>query len=123
MTTTHHVVTEADKVIVPANDTEPRGLIFNIQGHSVHDGPGTRTTVFLSGCPLRCKWCCNPEGLFAKQVVLYRETKCQHCYHCVESCPYDAVKVMEDGLLFIGSYWILEFFKMKDFSKYGYGVY
>lgn len=40
-----------------------KGFIFNIQRFSVHDGPGIRTTVFLKGCPLRCWWCHNPEGL------------------------------------------------------------
>ncbi|MCQ2399465.1 MAG: glycyl-radical enzyme activating protein [Clostridia bacterium] len=39
-----------------------KGRIFNIQRFSVHDGPGIRTIVFLKGCPLRCKWCCNPES-------------------------------------------------------------
>eukprot|EP01105_Mastigella_eilhardi_P009328 TRINITY_DN2207_c0_g2_i6.p1 TRINITY_DN2207_c0_g2~~TRINITY_DN2207_c0_g2_i6.p1 ORF type:complete len:822 (+),score=229.62 TRINITY_DN2207_c0_g2_i6:1051-3516(+) len=38
------------------------GVVFNIEDHTVQDGPGARTTVFLKGCPLRCKWCCNPEG-------------------------------------------------------------
>ena len=37
-----------------------RGIIFNIQHFSLHDGPGIRTTVFLKGCPLRCPWCANP---------------------------------------------------------------
>lgn len=40
-----------------------RGLIFDVQRFSTHDGPGIRTTVFFKGCPLRCKWCQNPEGL------------------------------------------------------------
>ena len=39
-----------------------RGRIFDIQRYSIHDGPGIRTIVFLKGCPLRCRWCCNPEG-------------------------------------------------------------
>lgn len=39
-----------------------KGRIFNIQKFSVHDGPGVRTIVFLKGCPLRCRWCCNPES-------------------------------------------------------------
>ncbi len=38
------------------------GRIFDIQKYSIHDGPGIRTIVFLKGCPLRCKWCCNPES-------------------------------------------------------------
>ena len=39
-----------------------KGRIFDIQKFSVHDGPGIRTIVFLKGCPLRCRWCCNPES-------------------------------------------------------------
>lgn len=44
------------------SDLEVKGRIFDIQRFSVHDGGGIRTIVFLKGCPLRCKWCCNPEG-------------------------------------------------------------
>lgn len=69
----------------------PTGLIFDIQAHSVHDGPGTRTTVFLNGCPFACKWCCNPEGLHAKPVVMYREARCTRCGNCVEACPRGAI--------------------------------
>ncbi|HEL1119196.1 TPA: glycyl-radical enzyme activating protein [Streptococcus equi subsp. zooepidemicus] len=39
-----------------------KGIVFNIQHFSIHDGPGIRTTVFLKGCPLRCPWCANPES-------------------------------------------------------------
>ena len=41
---------------------EITGYISHIQRFSLHDGPGIRTLVFMQGCPLRCKWCCNPEG-------------------------------------------------------------
>lgn len=41
---------------------ETKGRIFDIQRYSIHDGPGIRTIVFLKGCMLRCKWCCNPES-------------------------------------------------------------
>lgn len=46
------------------------GIVFDIQGYSIHDGPGIRTTVFLKGCPLRCAWCQNPESQAARQERL-----------------------------------------------------
>ncbi len=42
--------------------TNEKGIVFNIQHFSIHNGPGIRTTVFLKGCPLRCPWCANPES-------------------------------------------------------------
>ena len=62
--------------------SEVRGMIFDVQRYSVHDGPGIRTIAFLKGCPLRCKWCCNPESfvkepqtmmMHGEQVVAGRE--------------------------------------------------
>lgn len=44
------------------DDLQVKGRIFDIQRYSIHDGPGIRTIVFLKGCVLRCKWCCNPES-------------------------------------------------------------
>lgn len=43
-------------------ETQVKGRIFDIQKYSIHDGPGIRTIIFLKGCVLRCKWCCNPES-------------------------------------------------------------
>ncbi len=76
---------------------EPRGLIFDIQGFSLHDGPGTRTTVFMSGCPLSCAWCCNPEGMFPKPVLMRRELYCVECGHCIGECPLRAISVSTAG--------------------------
>ncbi|SFT79438.1 pyruvate formate lyase activating enzyme [Selenomonas sp. GACV-9] len=51
------------------------GLIFNIQKFSTNDGPGVRTTVFFKGCPLRCRWCANPESQdFTPEVLCHAET-------------------------------------------------
>ena len=74
-----------------------KGLIFDIQGFSVHDGPGTRTLVFLSGCPLRCQWCANPEGMRKKHNIMYTKARCKavqnHCSRCVSACPVGAVTI------------------------------
>ena len=64
------------------------GCIFNIQRFSVHDGPGIRTNVFLKGCPLRCIWCHNPEGLSASRQIKYSPDKCILCGDCAEVCDY-----------------------------------
>jgi pyruvate formate lyase activating enzyme len=79
---------------------QPTGLIFDVQGHSVHDGPGTRTTVFLNGCPLHCVWCSNPEGLFHSPVMMHRSSQCQCCGNCIETCPVGAPSVQDGVLVF-----------------------
>ena len=63
------------------------GTIFNIQRFSLHDGPGIRTTVFLSGCNLRCRWCHNPESFSKKPTVRHYPIKCIGCAKCMEICP------------------------------------
>lgn len=68
-----------------------RGLIFNIQRFSVHDGPGIRTAVFLKGCDLRCRWCQNPEGLSAAIRLWHFEKRCVGCGDCIPSCPEKAL--------------------------------
>lgn len=59
-----------------------KGFIFGIQHFSIHDGPGIRSTVFLKGCPLRCLWCHNPEGLSCGIGIQYYENECFKCGHC-----------------------------------------
>ncbi|MCX6112858.1 MAG: 4Fe-4S cluster-binding domain-containing protein [Proteobacteria bacterium] len=75
-----------------------KGLIFDIQSHSVHDGPGCRTTVFLNGCPLSCKWCSNPEGLTLKQQLMYSSKKCKLCLRCINNCKSNAIKAENNSL-------------------------
>ena len=75
----------------------PTGLTFDIQAHSVHDGPGTRTTVFMNGCPFACKWCCNPEGLSRTPVLMHRQVRCVACGNCLEACPHGAISMGEDN--------------------------
>ena len=64
------------------------GVIFDIKEMAVHDGPGIRTTVFLKGCPLRCKWCHNPEGLSARPQLMYKEARCVKCGRCMTKCHH-----------------------------------
>ncbi|MBI2890537.1 MAG: glycyl-radical enzyme activating protein [Nitrospirae bacterium] len=99
----------------------PKGLIFDIQRFSVHDGPGIRTTVFLKGCPLRCPWCQNPESLRPRaEIAFYADRcrgsggcfphcearalrrdgdrvdriRCDACSACVDACPYNAYQLV-----------------------------
>ncbi|MDI6778990.1 MAG: 4Fe-4S cluster-binding domain-containing protein [Bacteroidota bacterium] len=68
------------------------GTIFNIQRYSVNDGPGIRTTVFLKGCPLHCKWCYNPESISPNKEVILREDRCIRCGDCFVTCEQHAVR-------------------------------
>jgi len=63
-----------------------KGIIFNIEEFAVHDGPGIRKLVFFKGCPLRCTWCHNPEGISFKKGLMVSKTACIHCGKCQEIC-------------------------------------
>lgn len=73
-------------------------VIFNIQRFSLHDGPGIRTTVFFKGCPLKCQWCHNPEGLNNKIEFLHNKDKCSLCGECVKRCPKSAICIIDEAV-------------------------
>jgi pyruvate formate lyase activating enzyme len=75
---------------------QKKGLIFDIQRFSLHDGPGIRTLIFLKGCHLSCKWCSNPEGQTGKVQLLFDKRKCILCKKCIYCCPENA-NILENG--------------------------
>ncbi len=73
------------------------GKVFNIQRFSLHDGPGIRTTCFLMGCSLRCRWCHNPEGLQGEIRLQYSDKDCIHCGACEKVCPQGVHSFTAEG--------------------------
>lgn len=61
--------------------------VFNIQKFSLDDGPGIRTVVFLKGCPLRCRWCSNPESQARAPQLEWNAKSCVGCGACLAACP------------------------------------
>ena len=78
-------------------EADLHGLVFNIQKFSLHDGPGIRTTVFIKGCPLVCKWCSNPESQSPKQEIMTYDIRCIGCGKCAEACGTGAITFTEAG--------------------------
>lgn len=74
------------------------GLVFNIQRFSLHDGPGIRTTVFLKGCPLNCKWCSNPESIGIRPEIMTFDMRCIGCGKCSDICPQEAIKIVDNSI-------------------------
>lgn len=73
------------------------GNVFDVKRFAVHDGPGIRTTVFLKGCPLKCKWCHNPEGISPERQLSFLTHKCVNCGACANVCPNRA-NIIDDGI-------------------------
>jgi len=65
-------------------------VVSNIQRFSLDDGPGIRTTIFLKGCNLKCKWCHNPECIEDSSEIEFFITKCTACGRCSQACAYHA---------------------------------
>lgn len=76
-----------------------KGMIFNIQRFSIHDGPGIRTTIFFKGCPLSCRWCANPESKNVEPELLYTAASCIHCGACLKACPNNAITISKGHLI------------------------
>ena len=73
--------------------TPLRAPVFNLVNGSFVDGPGIRTTIFLKGCRLRCKWCCNPEGQSFQPEMRFLAAHCRSgCSDCVSACPEGAIR-------------------------------
>lgn len=85
-----------DSAFQSAAVADAKGIVFNIMRFSLHDGPGTRTTVFLKGCPLSCWWCHNPESQSARPELMYAADRCVRCGECVQACKHGAL-TFRDG--------------------------
>lgn len=77
---------------------ERKATIFNVQKYNMYDGPGVRTLIFFQGCPLRCKWCANPEGMIKKYRVMFKSNSCVNCGACVSVCPVGIHTISNESL-------------------------
>ena len=81
------------------SSSEKAAMIFDIQRYSLHDGSGLRTIVFFKGCPLRCRWCSNPESQRSEKEIFLSELNCIRCGTCVAACPRGALSFEPSGSL------------------------
>lgn len=77
------------------DERDDTGLVFRIEKYMVDDGQGIRTNIFLKGCPLRCKWCFNPEGITGKPEILIFKNKCTLCEECTDACPKNIIQIKQ----------------------------
>ena len=78
----------------------PTAPIADLRRLTIHDGPGTRDTVFVKGCPLHCLWCHNPESISAKPQILFRRNLCIACGDCASVCPTKSHSLQDGRHLF-----------------------
>jgi len=79
--------------------SEAEAIVFDVQRFSVHDGPGIRTTVFFKGCPLRCRWCQNPEALRPQPEIAFYADRCRNTRDCGPACPQEALQWNGDRVI------------------------
>ena len=77
--------------------SEMKNIVIEIQRWSVADGPGTRTVVFLKGCPLHCPWCANPESQDRRPQIGIFPSRCVECRACARECPEDVAIPAKEG--------------------------
>jgi pyruvate formate lyase activating enzyme len=76
----------------------PTGRLFSLQRFSTDDGPGIRSTAFFKGCPLRCPWCHNPEGLSLDADLMWYDVRCIGARRCLQACPAGALTLTSGGM-------------------------
>lgn len=77
-------------MVAEKHEPVKEGCIFNIQRYTIHDGPGIRTEIFMKGCPLRCRWCSNPESISLHPEIGVYASRCigiSKCGYCLKACP------------------------------------
>lgn len=77
---------------------QTQGIITEIERYAINDGPGIRTNIFLKGCPLRCKWCANPETQKTTNQLMYWQNRCIGCQHCIQNCPTHSLAWGKTGI-------------------------
>lgn len=73
-------------------------LLFDIKRYAINDGPGIRIALYYKGCPLKCVWCHNPEGIAPYQQKMYSHSRCMGCSSCVTNCPQQALVLTNEGI-------------------------